>query len=62
MFHSKSIDYRLNKICKRILQLVQENSCDLTFEELLPNNNSVIAHQKNSSNSSNLRKKECHLK
>ena len=32
MFHSRNIEHRLNKIHKRLLQLVHENSCDLTFE------------------------------
>jgi len=47
MFHSKTMEHRINKIHERALRLVYDQSQELTFEELLIKDSSVSIHQKN---------------
>ena len=46
MFRSRKIKHRRNSIHKRGLELVYEDSHDLTFHELLAKDKSVSVHQK----------------
>jgi len=46
MFHSRTVNNRINKLHERALRLVYKNS-DLSFEELLELDNSKTVHQKN---------------
>ena len=47
MFHSKTMEHRINKIHEKALRLVYDNSHDLSFEELLTKDKSVSIHQRN---------------
>ena len=47
MFHSRTMEHRINKIHERALRLVYDQSQELTFDELLIKDNSVRIHQKN---------------
>ena len=46
MFHSRTMNNRINKLHERALKLVYKNS-ELSFEELLELDNSKTVHQKN---------------
>ena len=45
MFHSRSLNNKINRIHERALRLVYQNN--LSFSELLDLDNSVTVHQKN---------------
>ena len=45
MFHSRSLNNKINRIHERALKLVYQNN--LSFSELLDLDNSVTVHQKN---------------
>ena len=45
MFHSRSLNNKINRIHKRALRLVYQNN--LSFSQLLDLGNSVTVHQKN---------------
>ena len=47
MFHSRTIEHRINRIHERALRLVYDQSHELTFDQLLVKDNSVSIHQKN---------------
>ena len=47
MFHSRKMEHRINSIHKRALNLVYQDSLDLTFQELLAKDKSVSVHRKN---------------
>ena len=53
MFHSRNMKHTINRIYQGALQLMHENPRDVTFTELLAEDNSVSVHQKKSSNSCN---------
>ena len=46
MFHSRTLNNKINKLHERALRLAYKNE-DLTFDELLELDNSVTIHQKN---------------
>ena len=46
MFHSKTLEERINKLHERALRVVYKDS-NLTFEELLEKDNSFTTHQRN---------------
>ena len=50
MFHSRTLNQRINKIHERALRLVYRNDGHLSFEELLVKDKSVSIHQKNLQN------------
>ena len=52
MFHSRTLNNKINKLHERALRLVYKNE-DSTFDELLELDNSVTIHQKKSSEISN---------
>ena len=47
MFHSKTLNNRINKIHERALRLVYKNETFLSFDDLLKRDRSVTIHQKN---------------
>ena len=47
MFHSRTLNNRINKIHKRALRLVYKNETFLSFDDLLKRDRSVSIHQKN---------------
>ena len=47
MFHSRTLNNRINKIHERALRLVYKNETFLSFDDLLKRNKSVSIHQKN---------------
>ena len=47
MFHSRTMEHRINRIHERALRLVYDQSHELTFDQLLVKDNSVSIHQKN---------------
>ena len=47
MFHSRTMEHRINRIHERALRLVYDQSHELTFDQLLVKDNSVSTHQKN---------------
>ena len=47
MFHSRRMEYRINKIYERVLRLIYPSDSKLTFKELLDKNKTVSIHQKN---------------
>ena len=47
MFHSRTMEHRINRIHERALRLVYDQSNGLTFDQLLIKDNSVSIHQKN---------------
>ena len=46
MFHSRTLNNRINKLHERALRLVYKND-DCTFEELLEKDNSLNIHHRN---------------
>ena len=53
MFHSRTMEHRINRIHERALRLVYDQSHELTFDQLLVKDNSVSIHQKKSSSTCN---------
>ena len=47
MFHSRTLNNRINKIHERALRLVYKNETFLSFDDLLKRDRSVSIHQKN---------------
>ena len=47
MFHSRTLNNRINKILEKALRLVYKNETFLSFDELLKRDKSVSIHQKN---------------
>ena len=47
MFHSRTLNNRINKIHERALRLVYKNETFLSFDDILKRNKSVPIHQKN---------------
>ena len=47
MFHSRTLNNRINKIHERALRLVYKNETFLSFDDLLKRNKSLIFGQKN---------------
>ena len=47
MFHSRTLNNRINKIHEKALRLVYKNETFLSFDELLKRDKSVSIHQKN---------------
>ena len=47
MFHSKTLDDRINKLHERALRVVYKDDSNLTFEELLEKDNSFTTHHRN---------------
>ena len=47
MFHSKTLDDRINKLHERALRVVYKNDGNLTFEELLEKDKSFSTHHRN---------------
>ena len=47
MFHSRTMEYRINRIHERTLRLIYPNQHQLTFKELLEKNKTVSIHQRN---------------
>ena len=47
MFHSRTLNNRINKIHERALRLVYKNETFLSFHDLLKRDKSVSIHQKN---------------
>ena len=47
MFHSRTVNQRINKIHERALKLVYCNDRQLSFENLLQKDNTVSIHQRN---------------
>ena len=47
MFHSRTLNNRVNKIHERALKLVYKNETFLSFDDLLKRDRSVSIHQKN---------------
>ena len=47
MFHSRTLNNRINKIHERVLRLVYKTETFLSFDDLLKRDRSVSIHQKN---------------
>ena len=47
MFHSRTLNNRINKIHEKALRLVYKNETFLSFDDLLKRDKSVSIHQKN---------------
>ena len=47
MFHSRTLNNRINKIHERALRLVYKDEAFLSFDDLLKSDKSVSIHQKN---------------
>ena len=46
MFHSKTLDDRINKLHKRALRVAYKDDSNLTFEEYLEKENSFTTHSR----------------
>ena len=46
MFHSRTLNHRINKIHERALRIIYNDS-KLTYDELLHNDNSFTIHERN---------------
>ena len=47
MFHSRTLNNRINKIYEKALRLVYKNETFFSFDDLLKKDKSVSIHQKN---------------
>ena len=47
MFHSRTMEHIINRICEMTLRLIYRNQHQLTFKELLEKNKAVSIHQRN---------------
>ena len=47
MFHSRAMEYRINRTQEKTFRLIYPNQNQLTFKELVEKNKSINIHQRN---------------